>query len=65
VSLADFGDTSIRAQVLYFTADPDWDSHMAIRERINLGILKALGARGVVLANPFPAVRADSPKPGA
>ena len=31
VSLADLGDASIRVQILYFTADPDWEAHMAVR----------------------------------
>jgi MscS family membrane protein len=51
VSLADFGDWSLRAQVLYFTADPDWESHMAVRERVNLAILGILAAQGVALAH--------------
>ena len=54
MSLADFGDSSIRVQIVYFTADPDWDSHMAVRERVNLGILRAFAARGVALAVPDP-----------
>jgi MscS family membrane protein len=59
VSLADFTDASIRAQILYYTADPDWDSHMAVRERINLGILRALKASGVALSYPSPVIRMD------
>jgi MscS family membrane protein len=52
VSLADFGDWSLRAQLLYFTLDPDWESHMAVRERINLAILGAFAAQGVSVALP-------------
>ena len=59
VSLADLGDASIRVQVLYFTLDPDWDSHMAVRERINVGILRAFAARGVALAYPSPVIWLD------
>jgi MscS family membrane protein len=62
VSLADFGDASLRVQILYFTADPDWESHMAVRERVNLGILRTLAARGVALSYPSPVIRMD---PGA
>jgi MscS family membrane protein len=62
VSLADFSDASLRVQILYFTADPDWESHMAVRERVNLGILRALAARGVTLSYPSPVIRMD---PGA
>jgi MscS family membrane protein len=59
VSLADFSDASLRLQILYYTADPDWDSHMAVRERVNLGILRAFAARGVTLAYPDPVIRID------
>jgi MscS family membrane protein len=62
VSLADFSDASMKVQILYFTADPDWESHMAVRERVNLGILRALKAAGVSLSYPNPVIRMD---PGA
>jgi MscS family membrane protein len=48
-------------QILYFTADPDWDSHMAVRERINLAILRAFAARGVALAFPSSVIHLDGP----
>ena len=63
VSLADFSDSSLRVQVLYFTADPDWESHMAVRERVNFGILRAFAARGVTLSYPDPVIRMDAPAP--
>jgi MscS family membrane protein len=59
VSLADFSDSSLRVQLVYYTADPDWDSHMVVRERINLGILRAFAARGVALSYPDPVIRLD------
>ena len=59
VSLADFGDASLRVQILYFTSDPDWESHMAVRERVNLAILRTLAARGVTLTYPSPVIRMD------
>jgi MscS family membrane protein len=64
VSLADFSDTSLRVQILYFTADPDWESHMAVRERVNFGILRACAARGVALQYPDPVIRMEAPAPG-
>ncbi len=64
VSLADFGDSSLRVQILYFTADPDWESHMAVRERVNFGILRACAARGVALEYPDPVIRMDEPAAG-
>jgi MscS family membrane protein len=59
VSLADFGEAALKVQVLYFTSDPDWEAHMAVRERVNLGILRTLAARGVALAYPSPVIRMD------
>jgi MscS family membrane protein len=61
VSLADFNDSSLRVQILYFTADPDWESHMAVRERINLAILRAFAARGASLAYPSSVIHLDGP----
>ncbi len=60
-SLADFSDSSLRIQVVYFTADPDWEAHMAIRERVNLGILRTFAARGVSLAYPSSVIHLDGP----
>jgi MscS family membrane protein len=64
VSLADFSDSSLRVQILYFTADPDWESHMAVRERINLALLRVCAARGVSLQYPDPVIRMDPPAAG-
>jgi MscS family membrane protein len=61
VSLADFNDSSLRVQILYFTADPDWESHMAVRERINIAILRAFAAQGVSLAFPSSVIHLDGP----
>ena len=61
VSFADFNDSSLRVQILYFTADPDWESHMAVRERINIAILRAFAARGVSLAFPSSVIHLDGP----
>jgi MscS family membrane protein len=63
VSLADFSDNSMRLQILYFTADPDWESYMAVRERVNFGILRACAARGITPVYPDPAFRADRAPP--
>ena len=63
VCLADFTDSYLKVQVLYYTADPDWDSHMAVRERINLGMLRAFASRGVALQYPDPVIRMEPPAP--
>jgi MscS family membrane protein len=61
VSLADFGDSSLKVQILYFTADPNWESHMAVRERINIAILRTFASRGVSLAFPSSVIHLDGP----
>jgi MscS family membrane protein len=61
VSLADFNDSSVRVQILYFTADPDWESHMAVRERVNIAILRAFAARDVAIAFPSSVIHLDGP----
>jgi MscS family membrane protein len=61
VSLADFNDSSLRVQILYFTANPDWESHMAVREEVNLAILRAFAARNVALAFPSSVIHLDGP----
>jgi MscS family membrane protein len=60
-SLADFSDSSLEVQIVYFTADPDWESHMAVRERINLAILRAFAAQGVSIAYPTSVMHLDGP----
>jgi MscS family membrane protein len=62
VSLADFSDNSMRVQILYFTSDPDWESYMAVRDRVNLAILRAGVARAVVPVYPDPAFRPAAAK---
>jgi MscS family membrane protein len=61
VSLSDLGDSSLRIQILYFTSDPDWESHMAVRERVNIAILKAFAAREVPFAYPTSVTHFDGP----
>lgn len=61
VSLSDLADSSLRVQILYFTSDPDWESHMAVRERINLAILRAFAARKVDFAYPTSVMHLDGP----
>jgi MscS family membrane protein len=63
VSLADFSDNSVRLQILYFTADPDWEACMLVRDRVNFGILRACASRGVVPVYPDPAFRPERPSP--
>ena len=54
-------DSSLRVQILYFTSDPDWESHMAVRERVNFAILRAFAAREVAFAYPTSVMHLDGP----
>jgi MscS family membrane protein len=60
-SLSDLADSSLRIQVLYFTSDPDWESHMAVRERVIFAILRAFAAREVPFAYPTSVTHFDGP----
>ena len=62
-SLADFSETAIKVQIVYYTSDPDWESHMVVRERVNLAILRVFAARGVTLQYPDPVIRMEPAKP--
>jgi len=61
VSFANFQDSSLRIEILYFTTDPDWQQHMAVRERVNLAIMRAVAARGVSFAFPTSVMHLDGP----
>ncbi len=59
VHFANYGASSLDIQLVYFTADPDWGRHMAVRERINLKIMQAIAARGLSFAFPTQTVMLD------
>lgn len=52
VSFTDFGESSLNILVYYFTASTAWLEHMAVRERVNQNIMKAVEARGLSIAFP-------------
>jgi MscS family membrane protein len=52
VNFTDYSDSSLDIQMTYFTADPDFKKHLAVRERINLQIMRAVAARGLSFAFP-------------
>jgi MscS family membrane protein len=72
VNFSEFGDSSLDIQLAYFTASPDGQKCLDVRERINLKIMRAVEARGLALALPTRAVirqeapgRGDAGKPDA
>jgi MscS family membrane protein len=56
-----FGTSSLDIWFTYMTKHPDFQKHMALRERINLAIMRAVAARGLALAFPTQTVVLDGP----
>ncbi len=65
VNFTDFGESSLDLQLIYFTVNPDGLKSLAVRERINLGIMRAVEAGGLALAVPTRAVVPHGPVAGA
>jgi MscS family membrane protein len=61
VYFTDYAESTLNIQIVYFTADPDYRKHLAIRERINLKIMRTVAARGLSLAFPTRTVVFDGP----
>jgi MscS family membrane protein len=56
-----FGASSLDLWFTYNTKGPDFQKHMALRERINLAIMRAVAARGLALAFPTQTIVLDGP----
>jgi MscS family membrane protein len=41
VNFSGYSESSLEIQIVYFAADPDWQRHLDLRERINLKIMRA------------------------
>lgn len=61
VNFANYGASSLDVQLVWFATDPDWAKHMAVRERINLKIMRAVAARGLSFAYPTQTVQFAGP----
>lgn len=61
VHFANYGASSLDIQLVWFAADPNWAAHMAVRERINLKIMRAVAARGLAFAFPTQTVSLTGP----
>ncbi len=59
VSFADYAESALDIQIIYFAANPDWTKHMGLRERINLKIMRAVAARGLSFAFPTQTLHVD------
>jgi MscS family membrane protein len=61
VNFANYGASSLDVQLVWFATDPDWAKHMAVRERVNLKIMRAIAARGLSFAYPTQTVQFAGP----
>lgn len=61
VAFSNYGASSLDLQLVWFATDPDWARHMAVRERINLKILRAVAAHGLSFAFPTQTMLFDGP----
>jgi MscS family membrane protein len=52
VFFAEYAASSLNIQIIYFALNPDFRKHLAVRERINLKIMRAVAARGLSMAFP-------------
>ncbi|HEY8993162.1 MAG TPA: mechanosensitive ion channel family protein [Lacunisphaera sp.] len=61
VYFRDFNASSLDLWVVYVTKDADFVKHMALRQRLNLAIMRAIEARGLAFAFPTQTVRMVTP----
>jgi MscS family membrane protein len=61
VNFVNFGESSLDIQMIYFAADPDFQKHLALRERINLKIMRAVEGRGLSFAFPTQTMHLPDP----
>lgn len=61
VYFRDYSASSLDLWLVYMTKGPDFPRQMALRERINLAIMKAVAARGLAFAFPTSVMHLDGP----
>ena len=61
VNFSQFSESSLDIKIVYYTASPDWQKHMDVRERVNLKIMRAVAARGLAFAFPTQTVIHQGP----
>ncbi len=52
VRFTEFGESSLNIFIYYFSKTIDWDEHLAVRERMNLEIMKIINEMGLEIAFP-------------
>jgi len=61
VYFRDYGESSLDLWVVYLSKDPDFQKHMALRQRINLGMMRAVAAHSLSFAFPTQTMHLDGP----
>jgi MscS family membrane protein len=61
VYFTEYADSSLNIQITYYVSNPDYRKHLALRERINLKIMRAVAARGLSMAFPTQTLLHDGP----
>ncbi len=61
VYFRDLSASSLDIWTAYEIKDPDFAKHMALRQRLNLAIMRAVGARGLAFARPTSVMPLDGP----
>ncbi len=61
VYFRDYSASSLDIWVAYVIQDPDFARHLAVRQRLNLAIMRAVAARGLEFAFPTSVMHLDGP----
>ena len=61
VYFRDWAASSLEIWLVYVTKDADFAKHMALRQRLNLAIMRAVAARGLTFAFPTSIMHLDGP----
>jgi MscS family membrane protein len=64
VRFIDFGASSLDVFLYYFTKSIKWDEHLAVRERVNLKIMRVIREMGLSIAFPTRSIYVESLPPG-
>jgi MscS family membrane protein len=60
IRFTDFGASSLDILVYYFTITTAWDTHLAVRERINISIMRIIAEHGLSIAYPTRTLHLES-----
>lgn len=64
VRFTDFGASSLDIFLYYFTRSIRWDEHLAVRERVNLNLMRVIREMGLSIAFPTRTLHLESVPPG-